>query len=219
MKPVHGQPAYVLHVRPYRETSVLVTSFTQDHGKVNLLAKGVRSAKSPMKALLQPFVPLLISFQGRHELKYLNQCEMHGDWHMLRHHRIASGLYLNELLYKLLAPGLEHRSLFEKYRETLCALANAESDLPALRLFEKQLLDELGYALTLTHDVDGATIEETKRYTFLPQSGARPVDSGDKHGVSGQTLLDLSRHDLSHPVTVRETTILLKPVLKQLLGE
>ncbi len=217
MTPVHGQEAYVIHSRHYRETSVLLTCFTLGHGKMNLLAKGVRTAKSPWKALLQPFVPLLISYQGRGDLKYLTQCELYGDWQALRGNRITCGLYLNELLYWLLPPGLEHHPLFDVYQQTVNALALSDDHGPVLRIFEKHLLDELGYALLLTHDVDGLAIVPNMRYTFLPKSGARPVQHEGARGIAGKTLLDLAQDDLSDPVSASEAQILLRPMIEHLL--
>ncbi len=217
MKPFYGQESYVIHLRHYSETSVLLTCFTARHGKINLLAKGVRTPKSPMKALLQPFVPLLISFQGRGDLKYLKHCELHGDWQALNGNRIACGLYLNELLYWLLPPGLEHHALFDVYQQTLIALARSDNHGPALRIFEKHLLDELGYALTLTHDIDGLAIIPTMRYTFLPKSGARPVHHESARGILGKTLLDLAQDDLSDPISAKESQILLRPMIEHLL--
>lgn len=217
MKPIHGQEAYVIHVRPYRETSVLVTAFVAHFGKMNLLARGVRTARSPLKALLQPFMPLMISFQGRTDLKLLTQCELYGDWSPLKGSSVACGLYLNELLYALLPNGVEHASLFGYYQETLMTLSRGEVQGAALRLFEKHLVDELGYALQLTHDIDGAPIESQRRYSYLPKAGARPLLNEAARGIAGKTLLDLEHNDLSDPVSAAEAQHLLRPVIEHLL--
>src|SRR5690625_3916350 len=71
-------PAYVLHTRPYRDTSMLVDLFTPEHGRVALVAKGVRTGKSRRRALLNPFTALLVSFQGRGGLKLLTAVEAQG---------------------------------------------------------------------------------------------------------------------------------------------
>ncbi|MFI4955898.1 MAG: DNA repair protein RecO [Gammaproteobacteria bacterium] len=217
MKPLHGQEAYVLHARPYRETSVLVTCFVANLGKMNLLARGVRTARSPLKALLQPFMPLMISFQGRTDLKLLTQCELYGEWSPLKGSSLACGLYLNELLYALLPNGIEHARLFDCYQHTLMAMSRGEAQGAVLRLFEKHLLDELGYALQLTHDVDGAPIEPMLRYSYLPKSGARPLLHEAARGIAGKTLLDLERDDLSDPVSALEAQHLLRPMIEHLL--
>lgn len=56
------QAAYVLHTRPFRDTSLLVDCLTKHHGRISLVAKGARSAKQ--KQLIQAFSPLTISWQG-----------------------------------------------------------------------------------------------------------------------------------------------------------
>jgi DNA repair protein RecO (recombination protein O) len=217
MKPVHGQEAYVIHVRPYRETSVLATCFLAHLGKMNILARGVRTARSPLKALLQPFMPLMISFQGRTDLKLLTQCELFGQWCPLKGSSVACGLYLNELLYALLPSGVEHASLFGYYQQTLISLSQGEAQGASLRLFEKHLVDELGYALQLTHDVDGLPIDPHVRYSYLPKAGARPLLHEAARGIGGKTLLDLERNDLSDPVSAAEAQHLLRPVIEHLL--
>lgn len=217
MKPLHGQEAYVIHSRHYRETSVLLTCFVAHLGKMNLLAKGVRTARSPLKALLQPFMPLMISFQGRTDLKLLTQCEMYGDWSPLKGSSLACGLYLNELLYTLLPAGIEYARLFECYQQTLIGLSQGRDQAALLRLFEMHLLAELGYALQLTHDMDGAPIQAHVRYSYLPKAGARPLVHEAAKGIAGKTLLDLARHDLADPVSALEAQHLLRPVIEHLL--
>lgn len=217
MRPLHGQLAYVIHSRHYRETSVLLTCFVEHLGKINLLARGVRTARSPLKALLQPFMPVMISFQGRNDLKLLTQCEMHGEWSPLAGNQVACGLYLNELLYAVLPQDVEHAALFAHYQHTLLALSHGEDPHAVLRLFEKHLLDELGYALQLDHDVDGVPIDANIRYSYFPKAGARPLLNEAARGIAGKTLLDLARDDLSDPVSKAEAQHLLRPVIEHLL--
>lgn len=67
------QRAFVLHGRPYSETSLLLDLFTEGHGRVRLLAKGARSKRSSLKGALQPFTPLLVRWGGKGKSK---PCEM-----------------------------------------------------------------------------------------------------------------------------------------------
>lgn len=67
------QRAFVLHRREYSENSLLVEFFTEHHGRITLLAKGARRARSPLKAVLQPFTPLLLRWSGKGDLKNFNQ--------------------------------------------------------------------------------------------------------------------------------------------------
>ena len=58
------QRAFVLHSRPWSETSLMLDVFTEESGRVRLVAKGARSKRSTLKGALQPFTPLLLRFGG-----------------------------------------------------------------------------------------------------------------------------------------------------------
>ena len=89
------QPAFVLHRRAYRETSFLVELLTKEHGRFTTIARGVRKAHSATQGLLQPFIPLLVSWAGRGELMTLSQVEVNGEVKSLRGECLCAGFYLN----------------------------------------------------------------------------------------------------------------------------
>ena len=98
-------PGFVLHARPYRETSALVEAFTAEHGRVGLVAKGAKRARSRLARATQPFRPLQMAWSGRGELKTLTGAEPQGlGWHFTGT-KLVSALYLNELLYRLVPAG------------------------------------------------------------------------------------------------------------------
>ncbi|MFK7975571.1 MAG: DNA repair protein RecO [Halioglobus sp.] len=167
------QPAYVLHTRPYRDTSALLEVFTAEHGRLSLIAKGARrSGKKGGGSSLQPFQPLLVSFSGRADLKTLTGNETAGEAAVLRGDRLYSGLYLNELLMRLLHRYDPHPQLFAAYGDALVALATDAALDPSLRRFELVLLDELGYRLVF--DVCGlshAPVQAEACYRFDPELG------------------------------------------------
>jgi len=72
---VYLQPAFILQQRKYRESSLIIDVLTRDFGRISVLAKGVRKTKSKTAGLLQPFIPLLISYVGHTELKTLTGVE------------------------------------------------------------------------------------------------------------------------------------------------
>ncbi|MCK5453565.1 MAG: DNA repair protein RecO, partial [Calditrichia bacterium] len=144
MRKVLLQSAYVLQVRPYRDTSALVEIFTPDHGRISLVARGVRSGNSKIRGLLQPFRKLLVSWSGDKELKSLISVEEDGEVIGVKAGALVSALYVNELLVRLLHRHEEHESLFDLYRNTLRTLEGTDNISKALRLFEKSLLQELG---------------------------------------------------------------------------
>ena len=197
---VENEPGYVLHARPWRETSLILEAFTPDHGRTGLVARGVRRARSRLRGLLLPFQPLLLSWTGRGELPTLTGADTEGPHRTLRGRALFSGFYLNELLLKLLPRGDAHPELFADYRDALAGLgANGAAD-PVLRLFEKRLLDALGYGPTFDRAADtGAPVSPGRRYRYVPERG--PVEEGggapasEERGgpvVSGRTLIALA---------------------------
>ena len=168
------QPAYILHRQPFRNTSLMVDFLTLDHGRVRLVARGARRGRSRHRPLLQPFQPLLISFTGRGEVKTLTDIEGAPRITALQGRRLFSGLYINELLVRLLLNHEEHRALYRLYQSTLQALQDSAATEAALRRFELGLLAELGYGINLALDCSTRLpIEADALYRFTPDVGFR----------------------------------------------
>lgn len=191
---MENAPGYVLHSRPWRETSLIVETFTGEHGRVGLVARGVRRARSRLRGLLLPFHPLLLSWSGRGELPTLTGAETGSPVRMLRGRALFSGFYLNELLLKLLPRNDAHPGLFDDYRRALAELGGHRAFDGVLRKFEKRLLDALGYGPTLDRTADaGVPVSPNKRYRYVPERG--PVEAACAESgpvVSGRTLLALA---------------------------
>jgi len=214
------QPAFVLHTRLYRETSLLLDCLTLDHGRIGLIARGARRPKSPFAGILQPFIPLVISYLGAGELKTLTQAEPHGLFNYLTGERLASGLYLNELCVRLLLSQAAVPELFSVYTDTVQIIAGDLPLAPALRLFEKQLLSSMGYDLCLHQDAEQQPIDPDAQYLYDPDRGPYRVlpQEGMSMTFKGKTFLDLASGDLSDPVTCAQSKKLLQPVIHKLLG-
>ena len=169
------QPAYILHSRPYRDSSALLEVLTAEYGRLSLVARGARRkvrGGSSGSALLQPFIPLLLSFSGRAELKSLTAKEAAGKLHELRGERLFSAMYVNELLVRLLHRHDPHPQLFAAYTEALQALARDDVVDTTLRHFEFKLLDELGYSFDLALDADsGERVQAHLWYHYIPDLG------------------------------------------------
>ena len=195
---INLQPAYVLHSRPYRDSSLLLETFTAEQGRLGLVARGARrrARGGSAAALLQPFTPLLLSFSGRSELKTLTAMESVGSALALRGDRLYSGMYLNELLVRLLHRHDPHPQLFAAYGEALAGLAGASQSDEVLRSFELTLLGELGYSLDLSSDgrtgepvCAGDLYQYEAEYGMVRVSGSRVA----RHGVySGDELLAMA---------------------------
>lgn len=146
--------AYVVHSRPYRETSVITDFFTRTQGRVSGVVRGVRKAKSEKKSLIQSFQCLQVQFSGKSDLKTVTHIERSNSEAMLTGETLYCGLYLNELLARVLPQGVEIEPVFTAYQQALAALPSTEFKDVALRQFEFALLHELGVLPDLTVDVD-----------------------------------------------------------------
>ena len=168
------EAAYVLHTRPWRETSLIAELFTPDHGRVGVVARGARRGRRGAAGALQPFSRLRCAWRGRGELRTLITAEPERPlW--LTGDVLAAGLYLNELLMRLLQREDGHPALFALYAATLERLAAAQPLEASLRGFEFGLLDDLGYGMPLTTDVNGQPLAAEGLYRVEPDAGPVPV--------------------------------------------
>jgi DNA repair protein RecO (recombination protein O) len=210
------QPAFVLHRRPYGNTSLLLEAFVLDAGRLPLLAKGATSGRVFGASLLQPFVPLLLSRAGRGEVRTLGRYEAEGPPITLTGERLYCGFYVNELLVRLLPREEPHPGLFAAYGATLARLAQEGDPEPALRCFEVALLAELGYALLLDREADSAApVQPAARYDFVVEKGPVATAGGE---LSGATLLKLANGAAPVGEERREARRLLRRVLDHYLG-
>jgi DNA repair protein RecO (recombination protein O) len=182
------EPAWLLHHRPWSDSSRILELLTRDHGRVTLFARGVRRGGSTLKAVLQPFVPVAVSWTGRADGGSLTGAELAGECRPLPPGRILSGFYLNELLLRLLPREESQPEIFGAYSATLEALGGGAGEQEALRLFEKLLLEQLGYGLDLVHEAGaGEPLEADRYYHFRPGHGivravAEPPSEGSYRG-------------------------------------
>lgn len=211
---------YILHSRPYRETSAIVTAFTQELGKVAFVAKGIRSKNQKNTGLTQPFVSLQLKLMGNSELKSSLQVEMLSAGVELQGKHLFSGLYINELLMRLLPIELAYPTLFQCYQEALSNLSKAAPLEPILRRFEFSLLTELGYGIELNYEQEtGNAIAPTEFYVFHPDSGLREsCSTTDKYRLSGQVLMDISEQKW-HPQSLSAAKRISRIALSPLLGK
>lgn len=218
---VTDEPAFVLHHHDYGETSLLLEMFTRHHGRLGLVAKGARRPRSPLRAALIPFQSLVIGFSGRGDLPTLTAAEPSAPAPLFRGEMLYCGLYLNELLLRLLHRHDPHESLFQVYLATLDRLATTGQPEAVLRIFEKRLLEESGYGLVLDHDViNQSPLSADAQYRYMPERGPVPASSGDDDGIPicGNSLLALAREELKDPTVLAETKRLLRSLLALQLG-
>ncbi len=209
------QPAFVLHRRPYRNTSLLLEALTPVEGRLGLVARGVRTARSRLKGVLQPFQPLLLSAAGKGELLNLTAAEEAGAPLPPAPTRWLSGLYVNELMLRLLQRHDPHPGLFAAYAVVLAALADAEHEEPALRIFEKRLLAAIGYGLLLDAEAhSGRPIVPDGAYRYVLDRGpCDTVPAGPGIPISGKSLLALRQETFPDAVALREAKRLTRAAI------
>lgn len=221
MTPISSYRAHILHRYPYRDTSLVLDVLTEHGSRIGLIAKGARRPRSPFRGLMEPFQPLTIAWLGRGELGNLVSAEACGVPIGLPGTRLIIGFYINELVLRLIQRHDPHPGLYEDYEYTLHQLAALQlSDkLGAerlLRLFEKHLLEAMGYALLL--ELDAQThqpIDATKNYCYDIERG--PVEQTLAHRsgtvISGAHLIALRCNNLNSVESLRQVKGLMRTLL------
>ena len=224
---ISDEPAYVLHRYDWSETSLILEVFTRHHGRLALVAKGVKRPSSSFRPILLPLQPLHLAFGGDAEIKTLKSAEWQGGHVMPTGEALMSGYYLNELLLSLLAREDPHPLLFDVYASVVQLIASAHGEVleAALRTFELLLLREIG----LLPQLDAQTmtllaLHPDERYTLVPEGGLRQSGAQDRASLSGAQWMALQQA-LSERVAFSATLHAcvavaseLKPQLRTLLN-
>ncbi|MGH8801557.1 MAG: DNA repair protein RecO [Casimicrobiaceae bacterium] len=219
-----SEPAWVLHARAYRETSLIVEAFGHTAGRIALVARGAKRPRSELRGLLQAFQPLALSWTGAGEIKTLVKAEWNGGTALPSGAALLSAFYLNELVLKLVPREDPHPALWNAYAEAVRALGDrrdSSAQAGVLRSFEVKLLAELGYAMTLNRDGDsGAPIDPRRSYHYAIDRGpltrmAEPESSWP--AVRGSTLIALASGTYPDPDTAGEAKRLMRRVLDHYL--
>jgi len=213
---------FVLHRRAFRDSSLLVEIFAEDHGRFPVVAKGATSGRRWIAGVIEPFRPVWLSWTGRGEVKTLCRAEARGAAAALQGTALFCGFYLNELLLRLLGRNDAYGGLFARYEEALDRLAECADPAPVLRQFELTLLRELGYAPLLDTEADtGHPVCRDRRYRYAVEQGpiALPDHAEVSDSVSGMTLLGLAAGLPLDLHEAREARQLLRAVLARYLGD
>ncbi|MDX1589492.1 MAG: DNA repair protein RecO [Oleiphilaceae bacterium] len=200
---VEREPAWVIHRRPWRESSLLLDLFSLNRGRVSAVAKGAQRRNQPWQSQLQPFVPLQLAWLGRGSLKTLTGADPGPAVPALTGNRLYCGLYLNELIQRLLPEEEPFPVVFTGYMEALQALSQAPDstalELP-LRRFEWSLVSQLGYGLSLDRVSEtGEPVRSDHSYCLDPEQGIRqtPGPGCRLQQLPGEHLLAMAVGDLS----------------------
>jgi DNA repair protein RecO (recombination protein O) len=218
---VDHQPGFVLHSYPWRETSLVVEFFSREFGRVALVARGAKRPTSQFRGLLSPFNPLAVSWSGRNDIKMLVRADWLGGMQPLRGDALLAAFYANELLVRLLARLDPHERLFGSYVGLLQSLSHETRHDAVLRIFELDLLQDIGYEVPLDRCADGEPIDADAQYLFGIGQGAQRLERGDADDgsqVSGRTLLAMAARRFDDERVAAEAKALLRRVIRYHLG-
>ena len=214
------QPAYVLHARPYRETSLLLECLTLDHGRLGVVARGVRRERAKLqRSQLEPFQPLALDLLLRGELATLQAAENTGAPRRLLGDAGLAGLYLNELVVRLTGRQDPHPELFQAYAVTLERMAAGDALAWTLRRFERDLLEAIGYGLQLDYEGEsGEPLDPQRHYRYQVEQGAAPCRSDLPHALRGSDLLALSADAMPDAAGLSALRTMMREVIRFHLG-
>lgn len=213
---ISAETGYVLHTRPYRESSLLLDVFTPQYGRISLVARGARNNYAKKNNPLQLFTSYHFSWVGKSELYTLTQAEPQGAAHLFSSYQLCCGLYINELLLRVLIREDPHVDLYLAYQQLLKDLMAVQNTQISLRIFEKNLLQNMGYGFSLE------SIDPEGFYVFKPLEGFMPIiektEKIQNNIFSGESLIALSSQILQEK-HLPEMRRLMRLALSPLIGE
>lgn len=220
---IRSQAAYLLHSRPFRDSSLLLDFLTRDHGRISAIARGARNAKSKNKALLQAFIPLQVDLTGKSELLTLTQVEALSRPLIFQQRKLFAALYLNELLTRLLHRQEGDPEVFSLYEQTLGSLSEQAEIEPVLRCFEIDLLELLGYGIDFSLVDEAAENDSGERYYHFSAENSferisNPEDSAQKYYPHNE-LCRISLKDFRDASTLKFAKRLLRTAFSSHLGD
>ncbi|MDJ0911047.1 MAG: DNA repair protein RecO [Woeseiaceae bacterium] len=220
MSRIEQEPAFLLHQRPFRDSSLLLDVLSREHGRLALVARGARGARSRLKGILRPFMPLRMSWVLKRDLGTLTGAELDGPPLRLTGDALMSGYYANELILNLQHRHDPQPEVFAAYREAVHALAAAENPAPTLRLFEIELLRLLGYALNFDHEaLSDDELEPDAHYEYRAEQGPVRVQRTSGPMVfSGAELIGIRESRFDEAEILRSAGRLMRHVIHYHLG-
>jgi DNA repair protein RecO (recombination protein O) len=215
-----NQDIYILHTYPFKETSLIAELFSENHGRIPVVAKGARRPRSSLRGMLQSFQLLQATWSGRGEIKTLHNIEWCDKFLQVDGNALICGFYINELIMRLLPREDTHKKLFDFYHHTMKVLADGSNLEVALRRFELRLLQELGYEVPLKEDENGESIIADKIYIYEAEYGPSEI-SKTNNGIKilGQTLLDMAQDEYKEDNTQLQSKQLMRYLISHYLGD
>ena len=216
---VQKEDCFVLRTTPFSESSLIVDTFSRNYGRLNLLAKGARRMNSAFRGTIRPFQYLVANWSGKGKVPNLTNAAYKSLYVQFQGERLYGAFHLNELIIRLLHDYDPHPALFEEYRIAIDKLADSENLFHTVRVFEKRLLTDIGYALVLETEANRKTpIHRERFYEYDFEAGPIPISERSSGSVAGETLLAISREKFESTQVQLESRILLGRAVEQYLG-
>ncbi len=216
---VQQQPGYVLHHRPFRDSSQILDILTRDHGKIAVVARGSRGSKSRLAGVLRPFLPLRVSWVAKSDLGTLTGAESAGPPSRLVGDAMFSAYYVNELLLYFLHRHDAQPEIFALYEDAIKALRGTENVAAALRSFELEFLSLLGYAVNLEHEFGAyESLRGDMDYEYRMEQGPVAAQRSGPMVFKGEVLEGIAKRRFDEPEILRAASRLLREVIAFHLG-
>jgi DNA repair protein RecO (recombination protein O) len=217
---IQQHPAFILHHRPFRDSSQILDIISREHGKLSLVARGSRGGKSRLRGILRPFMPLSLSWFLKSDLGTLTGAEVNGAPLSLSGDALLSGFYVNELLLHFLHRHDPQPDIFDLYARAIQSLAATESIAACLRHFEIELLRQIGYALNFDHEsVSQQALQADQNYEYRVDQGPVAVNKTEGPLVFSGTMLGaIGAQEFDDSDTLRAASRLMREVISFHLG-
>jgi len=215
MNRVEHQIGFILKSQSFKENSLIHQVFTRDFGLVSILSKGSKATVSKYGSLLQPFRSLTLSWVGKSDLKTLTSVDERVILPSLKGRSLYCGFYMNELILNFFHKHDAHPRLFDIFNTSLTALSNTENIEAVLRQFEKTLLNEIGYGLSLEYEADNQLpIEPDQYYFYQPGYGAKRENNAQHpDAMLGSTLIHLNNNTLEDKTELKQAKRLMRRLI------
>ena len=211
-KKLHKQDfetAYIIHQKPYLERKLRLSLLCKSKGLIHGIANKPSKKKSP----LQTFTPMAVQLSIGKQLATIHAIEPRGFLPLVDAKAMLSGLYFNELLYRLCQPLNDGEELFNCYEQHLQGIMQKQHRQQHIRQFEHSLQNILGYALDFQH-LDS----DAQWFYYHPEHGLQITSSTHPEKIHRDTLLQLEQQQWQQECVQKLSKHIFAKVLKNLLG-
>jgi DNA repair protein RecO (recombination protein O) len=185
------------------------------------VAKGFRKPSSKgLSRTIFPYTEHQFCWQGRGDLKTLTRAHATQVPVFLQRECLFFGLYINEILYRLLHENDSYECLYQHYSDLMAQLISNGPDQVVLRRFEMLLLQELGYGLDLDAESEyGKSVVPSLLYQYIPEQGLVEIKDPSKSELRqgailrGSDIMAIARGDFSQTTAVKAAKQLTRQVI------